>query len=418
MGRTRRHRQRQRHFRTLNVSQDPVFVQLQTWLSTNKFVNDPFLRAAVFSETGRGLQTCRNIAPGDLLVTVPLSLVISRSFAKNYFTTTGQYSSPQILSLSTQALLAFWLLKESKAGPRSSYYPYLQSLPKSYDNPFFCSPEEKLCLPDYLLSKVQEQENLFLRDYRRLLALEDVWSEREFSWAWFTVNTRAVYLDHDPRYEETQLIGQPSADRLALVPHLDLLNHSGGVTVKAGVTADGYQIVSLSAVQKYHQAFISYGPHDNTKLLVEYGFFLSNNPHESFSISLDDVCQFVQRSEVGCLDLDKRMKMIRDNGLDLKLCIVEDGFTWSLKTVLKLLTFKLEETSSKCSVLERAYIEEDDNQYYRLYLSFLSYLETKLAHEKMRMKNALENCSDQFVQCNNLVESHVQLLGQARTSFT
>ena len=22
----------------------------------------------------------------------------------------------------------------------------------------------------------------------------------EFSWAWFTVNTRAVFLDHDPRF--------------------------------------------------------------------------------------------------------------------------------------------------------------------------------------------------------------------------
>jgi hypothetical protein len=56
-----------------------------------------------------------------------------------------------------------------------------------------------------------------------------------FAWAWFTVNTRAVYLAVDPRDPG----GQKSLaeDSLALAPYLDLLNHSANVTVQAGVNS-------------------------------------------------------------------------------------------------------------------------------------------------------------------------------------
>jgi hypothetical protein len=54
-----------------------------------------------------------------------------------------------------------------------------------------------------------------------------------FEWAWFTVNTRAVYLAVDPRDPGGQQ--QSAEDSLALAPYLDLLNHSANVTVQAGV---------------------------------------------------------------------------------------------------------------------------------------------------------------------------------------
>ncbi len=54
-----------------------------------------------------------------------------------------------------------------------------------------------------------------------------------FEWAWFTVNTRAVYLAVDPRDPGGQQLS--AEDSLALAPYLDLLNHSAAVTVQAGV---------------------------------------------------------------------------------------------------------------------------------------------------------------------------------------
>ena len=61
--------------------------------------------------------------------------------------------------------------------------------------------------------------------------------KRRFEWAWFTVNTRAVYLAADPR-EASGSWGsgsQSAEDSLALAPYLDLLNHSGSVKVQAGI---------------------------------------------------------------------------------------------------------------------------------------------------------------------------------------
>jgi len=70
-------------------------------------------------------------------------------------------------------------------------------------------------------------------------------NQKRFEWAWFTVNTRAVYLAADPR----DAGGQQSspADSLALAPYLDLLNHSAGVRVEAGIN------IQTSAHRKYKE---------------------------------------------------------------------------------------------------------------------------------------------------------------------
>jgi hypothetical protein len=71
----------------------------------------------------------------------------------------------------------------------------------------------------------------------------DVFWKRLFEWAWFTVNTRAVYLAADPRDSKNISRGSSNnswgsdkaEDSLALAPYLDLLNHSGSVSVQAGI---------------------------------------------------------------------------------------------------------------------------------------------------------------------------------------
>jgi hypothetical protein len=172
--------------------------------------------------------------------------------------------------------------------------------------PYFLSDEEKACLPDHILSVVQQQEkavshalcqinsamctspsesgfpesensiskSLFLssnkhkldvatstaqdsavKDEKLFSSIKDEvdWKKykiegvrktpgiasqvnldrNRFEWAWFTVNTRAVYLAVDPRDPGGQQ--QSAEDSLALAPYLDLLNHSANVTVQAGV---------------------------------------------------------------------------------------------------------------------------------------------------------------------------------------
>ena len=171
-----------------------------------------------------------------------------------------------------QNILSLWLLHEKSRGAKSLFCPYLDSLPTHYTTPYFCSAKEKLCLPQSLSEKVTQQEDVVIKNYHQLLGLTRqlgwtlIPSMVEFSWAWFTVNTRAVYLDSDPRWPQRCSTNSLSStdDNLALVPYLDLLNHTSEVEVTAGIYPDplrtdfdvknaGYRIVTHTPVKKHHQ---------------------------------------------------------------------------------------------------------------------------------------------------------------------
>ncbi|RMC06119.1 hypothetical protein DUI87_15549 [Hirundo rustica rustica] len=46
-----------------------------------------------------------------------------------------------------------------------------------------------------------------------------------------------------------------------------------------------YEIRTNSRCEKYQEVFICYGPHDNQRLLLEYGFVATDNPHSSVYVS-------------------------------------------------------------------------------------------------------------------------------------
>ena len=54
MGRTARRRKRPKVSRIVNVSNDPTFMTLHSWLKQHNFTGDPCLRPAIFPDTGRG----------------------------------------------------------------------------------------------------------------------------------------------------------------------------------------------------------------------------------------------------------------------------------------------------------------------------------------------------------------------------
>jgi hypothetical protein len=45
-----------------------------------------------------------------------------------------------------------------------------------------------------------------------------------------------------------------------------------------------YEIKTHKSYKKYDQVFISYGPHNNIHLLLEYGFILPDDPHDVYEI--------------------------------------------------------------------------------------------------------------------------------------
>jgi len=73
--------------------------------------------------------------------------------------------------------------------------------------------------------------------------------------------------------------------------------------VEAGFDAVSgcYVVRTLTPCPKYSQVFISYGPHSNKHLLLNYGFTADNNPHDVCTVTVGNVCSCVGFAHTSCL---------------------------------------------------------------------------------------------------------------------
>ncbi len=199
------------------MSRDPKTIALLKWMRSNGWSEEAPLRLTKFP-TVRGLASKKMIRPHQVLVSIPLSLVISRRSVSG---------DDELKDLSTQELLSLFLLREKAKGIESFWTPYLDTLPSSYTTPFFCLDREVDCLPSYLKEKVEQIRESFERSFQRARMFDTFFSKAEFAWAWFTVNTRAVYFESS----------------MALVPFLDMFNHSSDASVSVNVSEDSYKVI-------------------------------------------------------------------------------------------------------------------------------------------------------------------------------
>ena len=93
---------------------------------------------------------------------------------------------------------------------------------------------------------------------------------------------------------------------------------------------------TISSYKKCVQVFINYGPHDNRKLLVEYGFILPKNVYNVIPISLK-LLHSVVMPKISRLSKGKR-KVILSNRLNMNLfCSEHSGLSWSALVLLRIL---------------------------------------------------------------------------------
>ena len=188
--------------------------------------------------------------------------------------------------------LCIFLVVERHLGTSSDWFPYLQVVPVSYTNAAYWTDQQLSLLPPWVQPQAQEHIRNLTKSFESIQsflsklpkALRCAVTFEQYRWAWSTVNTRAVYwLRPTSSYLKTT-----KKDCLALPPVLDLLNHSCEANIKATFNEENrcYEIRTFTKYKRYSQAFISYGPHDNSKLLVEYGFLLPNNPHNAVVLFL------------------------------------------------------------------------------------------------------------------------------------
>ncbi|XP_072246639.1 SET domain-containing protein 4 [Leuresthes tenuis] len=340
-GRAARKR-RQKHestIKSVSLCHQPHYVRLMKFLHQRGFTST-VLQPARFTDTGRGLQTLQTIKPGELIISLPESCLLTTSTVLDSYL--GQFIKSWKPRLSPLLVLCIFLVCERHRGEASDWFPYIDVLPTAYTCPAYFADDVIALLPVGVRRRAAEQREAvreihssnqdFFRSLQPILSqpTEDVLTYEALRWAWCSVNTRSVFMSRLPN---NFLSGQ---DNYALAPFLDLLNHRPDVQVKATFSdvTSCYEIRSVSGTPRYQQAYINYGSHDNQRLLLEYGFVATANPHSVVYVDEELLCDVLR----GDKSLDQKIKFLRENDFLHNLTVSSDGPSWRLMTALRLLS--------------------------------------------------------------------------------
>lgn len=413
-----------------NLGDSDSLVALLKWMRSCGFKSSIRMRPAYFRATERGLQVLENVREGSVIVSVPIECCVTRYYLSKCWLGTILKETFEVLS--TQALMSAWLavlttpdgteeIKKIASHHSDAWKHYLNSLPREYSLPLQFTQAEVDVLPRYLSTIVQKQKAALHRDYTAMLKYLPELSFERFVWGFCTVNTRAVYLQKDPRDPGK---GEGGEDCLALVPFLDLLNHSDNVTVEAGINLDSahsctsgkyfYELKAGQPIKKYSEAFICYGRHSNTKLLTEYGFSLGiKSRSEHISIDTDDILKFLSDHPYKVLQVEEKLRILEENGLSSNLGLGRTGLNWTAKAVIFILLL----SPSELRTWHVVYQHEDFPTIELIVSEFLSYFAEYLKDCTSKMADVGAR-SKYFHLAEDLVSSHVQIINQALKTST
>jgi hypothetical protein len=160
-------------------------------------------------------------------------------------------------------------------------------------------------------------------------------------------------------------------------------------------------------VRRYSEAFISYGPHNNTKLYTEYGFIIPDNPHDFFPVNINDINAFLSPKQQEPELWGEKVSILTTlSHLADNLGITAgEGFSWSLKAALRIAHMNVTELDNWSSIYQ-----EDDEALNHIYLvDFTRFLLHRLQNNLAEMQG-LCNTSKDFSLAIDLVVSKVNLL--------
>ncbi|XP_015043831.2 SET domain-containing protein 4 [Drosophila pseudoobscura] len=370
MGRTQRLRRRQAsESTTVDAHKQNSLQALYVQLHAQGWQNSTQLSAHSYVQTGRGLcSKRRSFVAGDELIRLPVECLISIATLEADQAFKGLFNKDLFdkdARISFQALIACYLMHQKHlhdCSQSSHIGVYLDTLPRSYTTPYFCTIPELQCLPESVLERTVAQ-NRQIRDYYEILKTlvgsqycegcgqrycQEIWSLAEYRVAYFAVNTRSVYLNARLlKLQSSKSHFQPLLSgntNLALAPFLDLFNHSDAVQTTAEIQGQDYVVtlngLPIPEVKPYDQLYISYGALTNFKLLTEYGFWLKGNAHDYFEVSLLDIEHMIKLNKTLATQTYHRniFKFIREHNLcDQMFVHLDDGCSHNLRVVLHLI---------------------------------------------------------------------------------
>ncbi|KAL4975587.1 hypothetical protein BDW66DRAFT_137210 [Aspergillus desertorum] len=132
-------------------------------------------------------------------------------------------------------------------------------------------------------------QNLLPRQEKRLRDTYDAirsvfpatgWKEVAYNWA--IINSRSFYYVSPGKNEPSDW-----NDAIGMVPFADYFNHKDGASCEVTFDGENYNFQAAERYEEDEEIYMSYGPHSNDFLLVEYGFYLEDNLSDG--VYLDDV---------------------------------------------------------------------------------------------------------------------------------
>ncbi|XP_047520952.1 SET domain-containing protein 4 [Pieris napi] len=384
MGRTRRRRKLKRTncFETCNYSSD--LNMLNSWLSKSGIQRSKKLVLTIFSDCNRGVLTKKRIRAGDELLSLPLNLTINVTTLLMDEEFCAIFLDSNILSqmrykqaISFQCLLAFYLLFLKVQGNSSKWYLYMQSLPKVYTVPYFLTNETKKFLDPNILCVIEKQQhiinsayNLFhdllnvaiiKNEYKNAYMFKSTFNKSDFEWAYFTVNTRCVFMDltnllNLTHMQHTILSIINDNTKISLCPFLDMINHSAYaknetklivnkelnslpvVHLKENLLSKvNFSIYTKTTFEAYSQVFICYGDSYNLKLVTEYGFYIASNNLDYVPIEYEQIVTFL--NSINKKVSQDQYKCISKHGLDKDLYVDIKGMSFNLYGLLIVIKY-------------------------------------------------------------------------------
>ncbi|CAO3656911.1 unnamed protein product [Mucor hiemalis] len=258
------------------VVQDKKYIKFKTWLEENNFP-DSKLTLANFTNTGRGMMATSDIEAGEVIVSVPKNFLITNESLSKVYGSHHSLNSHQLL-----ALHLVMLIRDKQSWWKS----YIDLLPIHFNTmPVKYTQILIDHLPTALKEEIiQQKENIntdFLACSKYLKTRSGEFepiSKEEYEWAWLCVNTRCIHM--------TKAHNSTKGDNIALAPMLNFLNHTTEARIESGfnIKNQSFEIKTLTPYKKGEQVFINYGPHDNSAILKEYGFVLTENIYNFVSL--------------------------------------------------------------------------------------------------------------------------------------
>ena len=293
------------------------------------------------------------------------------------------------------------------------------------------------CFPSYLKTQCIEQQTKVRKSFSNISSLVKKayknfnFNCEEFSWAWFTVNTRAVYLKNSLLKNVTwgplQSNLTEEYENLALVPFLDMFNHSSNASMEAGlnlnprISESFYEIKTNDRYTKFEQVFINYGPHGNLRLYIEYGFAEENNQNDFVPITITEIMEAIlvhYNLSSECMVIEKALKILQKNKLHENLRVDHSGPSWNIAASLFVINNQIKYNTEWHTV----YTIEDFSDYKEISSQQMFLIRSKLKeltkcvekiNHKLNDHNGCKLASKSFKMALNLLNFHLSILESA-----